>query len=150
MAAGVRGITKASSGRLSPKNEPGTDVFQDLGGLRAAVGGEVVQHHDVALVEGRGQLGFDMKVVEFSVHRPADHPRRVQPVMAQGGDEGLPSGPPSNRWRPAPRSSGRTERDQSDVPRAWPNRSSWPCWSSGTLSGGIDPPDQSLFPLRRR
>jgi len=89
MAAGVRGITKASSGRLSPKNEPGTDVFQDLGGLRAAVGGEVVQYHYAALVEGRGQLGFDIKVEEFSVHRPADHPRRVQPVMAQGRDEGL-------------------------------------------------------------
>jgi len=129
MAAGVHGITKASRGRLSRKNEPGTDVFQDLGGLRAAVRGEVVQDDNVALVQGRGQLRFNIKVEEFPIYRPADHPRRVQPVMAQGRDEGLPSGPPSNRWRPAPRSSGRTERDQSDVPRARPNRSSWPCWS---------------------
>lgn len=80
---------KASSGRLSPKNEPGTDVFQDLGGLRAAVGGQVVQYHHVALVQGRGQSGFDVEVEEFPVHRPADHPRRIQPVMAQSRDEGL-------------------------------------------------------------
>ena len=44
---------------------------------------------DVALVQGRGQLGFDIKVEEFAVQRPTDHPRRVQSVMAQGSDEGL-------------------------------------------------------------
>jgi hypothetical protein len=113
MAAGVRGITKASSGRLSPKNEPGTDVFQDSGGLRAAVRGEVVQDDNVALVLGRGQLRFNIKVEEFPIYRPADHPRRVQPVMAQGGDEGLSV--PVAEWgvidqtRPALRPSGRLD-----------------------------------------
>ena len=71
------------------EQEPRSNVFQDRGGLRAAVGGEVVEDYDVALVQGRGQLGFDIEVEEFPVHRPADHPGRVQPVMAQGGDEGL-------------------------------------------------------------
>jgi len=53
------------------------------------VGGEVAQDHDVTPVKGRGQLGFDVKVEEFLVHRPTDQPRRIQPVMAQGGDERL-------------------------------------------------------------
>ena len=45
--------------------------------------------NDIALVQGQGRLGFDIKVEEFAVHRPADHPGRVQPVMAQRGDESL-------------------------------------------------------------
>ena len=53
------------------------------------MGGEVVQDHDISLVQGRGQLGFDVEVEEFPVYRPADDPRRVQPIMAQCGDEGL-------------------------------------------------------------
>jgi hypothetical protein len=64
-----------SSQRLSPKNEPGTDVFQNFGGLWAAVCGKVVQYHDVALVQGRGQLGFDIKVVDF---------RLIAPPITQG------------------------------------------------------------------
>jgi len=84
MAAGVRGIRKASSGRLSPKNEPGTDVFEDFGGLRAAVGGEVFQDHHVSLVQGRGQLGFDMKVEES---------RFIAPPITQGAS--------SRSWRKA-------------------------------------------------
>ena len=65
------------------------NVFQDRCGLRAAVGCEVVEDHDVALVQGRGQLGFDIEVEELPVHCPADDPRCVQPVVAQGGDESL-------------------------------------------------------------
>ena len=71
------------------EQEPGANVFQDRGGLRTSVGSKVVQYHDVALLQGRGQLGLDMEVEEFAVQRSADHPRRIQPVMAQGGDEGL-------------------------------------------------------------
>jgi hypothetical protein len=44
------------------EQEPCADVFEDRGGLRAAVGGKVFQDHHVALVQGRGQLGFDVKV----------------------------------------------------------------------------------------
>ena len=43
-------------------------------------------------MQGRGQLGFDIEVEEFAVYRATDHPGRVKPVMAQGGNEclGLP------------------------------------------------------------
>ena len=51
--------------------------------------GIVFPTRDVALVQGRGQLGFDIKVEEFAVHRPVDDPWRVKPVMAQRGDESL-------------------------------------------------------------
>ena len=71
------------------KQEPRADVLQDRGGLWAFVGGEVVPDHDVAAVQGRGQLGFDIEVEEFPVYRPANDPGRVQPVMAQCGNEGL-------------------------------------------------------------
>lgn len=46
------------------EEEPRADVFQDRGGLWAAVGGKVIQDHHVALVQGRGQLGFDLQVKE--------------------------------------------------------------------------------------
>ena len=39
-------------------------------------------------MQGRGQLGFDIKVEEFAVHRPVDDLWRVKPVMAQRGDGG--------------------------------------------------------------
>ena len=71
------------------EQEPRADIFQDGGGLGAAVRGEVVQYHDVPLVQGRGQLGFDLEVEEFAVDRAADDPRRVQPVVAQRSNEGL-------------------------------------------------------------
>ena len=73
--------------------------------------GIIFPTQDVALVQGRGQLGFDIKVEEFAVHRPAYDPGRVQPVMAQGGDEGLglPVAKASviDQTRPAGRPSGR-------------------------------------------
>ena len=51
--------------------------------------GIIFPTHDIAFVQGRGQLGFDVEVEEFAVYRPTDDPGRVQPVMAQRGDEGL-------------------------------------------------------------
>ena len=63
------------------EQEPGADVFEDRGGLGAAVGSKVVQYHHVALLQGRGQLGFDAEVEEFPVYRPSDAPGRVEPVM---------------------------------------------------------------------
>ena len=50
--------------------------------------GIIFPTQDGALVQGRGRLGFDMAVKEFAVYRTVDDPRRVQPVMAQRGDEG--------------------------------------------------------------
>jgi hypothetical protein len=85
----LEGSEKAPVGRFPRTTEPRPDVLQDRGGLWAAVGGEVVQDHDIALEQGRGQLSFDVEVEEFAVYRPTDDPGRVQPVMAQRGDEGL-------------------------------------------------------------
>lgn len=67
------GIEVWTAGRQ--EQEPCADVFQDRGGLRAAVGGKGIQNHHVALVQGRGQLGFDMKVKKFPVDRPVNDPR---------------------------------------------------------------------------
>ena len=50
--------------------------------------GIIFPTQDVAAVQGRGQLGFDIEVEEFAVHRPVDDPGRIQPVMAQCGNEG--------------------------------------------------------------
>ena len=61
-------------------------------------------------MQGRGQLGFDIKVEEFAVYWPVDDPGRVKPVMAQRGDEslGLPvaEGGVVDQTRPAWRPSG--------------------------------------------
>ncbi len=65
------------------------DVLEDRGGLWALVGGKVVEDDNVARLQGLGELGFDVEVEEFAIDGPADDPRRVQPVMAQGGNEGL-------------------------------------------------------------
>ena len=61
--------------------------------------GIIFPTQDIALVQGRGQLGFDVAVEDFAIDRPADDPGRVQPVVAQRGDEGLASAWCSNQWR---------------------------------------------------
>ena len=92
------------------EQEPCSDVFQDCGVLGAAVGGEVVQNDDITLVQGRGQLGFDIEVEEFPVDWPADDPGRIQAIMAQAGNEGLglpvAEGGMTDQTRPAGYPSG--------------------------------------------
>jgi len=80
------------------------NVFEDRCGLRAAVDCEVVEDHDIVLMQGRGRLRFDIEVEEFPVHCPADDPRCVQPVVARGGDEslGLPMAKQSAIHEPRP------------------------------------------------
>jgi len=46
----------------------------------------VDQHINLCIWE---QLGLDTDVEQLAVHRAVDHPGRVQPIMAQGRDEGL-------------------------------------------------------------
>lgn len=46
----------------------------------------------VAFAQRRPQLGFDVEGEHLAVHHAVDHPWCFQPVVAQGGDEGL--GPP--------------------------------------------------------
>ena len=61
--------------------------------------GIVFPTKDVTLMQGRGQLGLDIAVEDLAVHRPVEHPRRVQAIMAQCRDEGLASAWCSNQWR---------------------------------------------------
>ena len=73
--------------------------------------GIIFPTQDVALVQGRGQLGFDVEVEEFAVDWPADDLGCVKPVMAQGGNEGLglpvAEGGMVDQTRPAGGPSGR-------------------------------------------
>src|SRR5690606_34476030 len=56
---------------------------------RALVNGEVVEDDDVALRQGRCELGFDPDVESRAVDGLPDHPGRGQAMTAQSGDEGL-------------------------------------------------------------
>ena len=80
-----------------PGQEPGTHVAQGCRRGRALVAGEIVQNDNVAGPERRDQLGFGIKVEHLGVHCAIDHPRRVQPVMAQSCNEGL--APPMSERR---------------------------------------------------
>ena len=51
--------------------------------------GIIFPTQDIAPLQGQGQLGSDIAVKDVAVYRPVDDPWRVQPVMAQRGDEGL-------------------------------------------------------------
>ena len=62
--------------------------FDDGAGGLAFVAAEVVQDDDVSLREGRGENLLDVEEEGFAVDRSIDHPRRIDPVMAQRGDEG--------------------------------------------------------------
>jgi hypothetical protein len=56
------------------------------------VGGEVVADDDIALFEGRGELGLDIGLEDGPVHWGVDHEWRGQSMAAQTSDEclGLP------------------------------------------------------------
>ena len=58
----------------------------------AFVAAEVVQDDDIARRESRGENLLDVEEEDFAVDRAIDHPRRINPVVAQRGDEsqGLP------------------------------------------------------------
>jgi hypothetical protein len=71
------------------EQEPCADIVQGCRCGRALVAGEIVQDDHIAGPECRDQLGFGVEIEHLGVHRPVDHPGRVQPVMAQGGDKGL-------------------------------------------------------------
>lgn len=52
------------------------------------VAAEIVENHDVAFGEGRHEDFLDIEGEEFAIDRPVDDPGRIDPVAAQGGDEG--------------------------------------------------------------
>lgn len=53
------------------------------------VAAEIVQHHNIAGRQGWGEDLFHIDGEELAVDRSVDHPRRINAIMAQGGDEGL-------------------------------------------------------------
>jgi len=55
------------------------------------VAGQVVKDDDVAGVQARGQLGFDVAREHLGIDRAVDDPGRVEPVVSGRGDEGLGS-----------------------------------------------------------
>lgn len=73
------------------EQEPRTPFLEDGLGLFAFMAGEIVEDHHVAALKRWSQLGFDIFLEDFSVHRPVDHPRCGQAVMAECGYEGLRS-----------------------------------------------------------
>nr|WP_245925150.1 hypothetical protein [Aliiruegeria haliotis] len=74
-------------GRL--EQEPCTDGAHGLCGLRAFVGRQVVEDNHIAWLQRRGELCPGIKLEGCAVHCAVDAPWRVQPVMAQCGDERL-------------------------------------------------------------
>jgi len=56
---------------------------------RAFMGGQIVQDDEVAGLEGRGQLGFDVSLEDAPIHRRIDDEWRGERATAQAGDEGL-------------------------------------------------------------
>lgn len=56
-------------------------------GLLALVGAEVVENDDIARPEGWREDFLDICDEESAIHRAIDHPRRVDPVMAERADE---------------------------------------------------------------
>jgi hypothetical protein len=53
------------------------------------MGGQIVQDDEVAGLEGRGELGFDVSLEDAPIHRRIDDEWRGERATAQAGDEGL-------------------------------------------------------------
>ena len=71
------------------EQEPGTDCLHGLCGLQALVRCEVVENDHIASLQCGDKLGFDMEVEKLPVHCTVDQPGGIQPIMAQGSNEGL-------------------------------------------------------------
>ena len=51
--------------------------------------GIVFPTQDIAALQGGSKLGLNIEIKKVPDDRAVDHPRGIQPVVAQGGDEGL-------------------------------------------------------------
>ena len=79
------------------EEEPRTDVAHGFGRAGALVARQVVEDDHIAGTQGRHQLGLDIEVEHFPIHRSVYHPRGIEAVMAQGTDEGLGAPMPERR-----------------------------------------------------
>jgi hypothetical protein len=71
------------------EQEPGALCADVRLGGGAFMGGQVVEDDDVAGLESRGQLGFDVSLEDAPIHRRVDDEWRGERVATQAGDEGL-------------------------------------------------------------
>ena len=90
------------------------------------VAAEIVENHHVAWPQAWNQKALDIQAEECAVDGPVDHPGRLDPVMAQGGDEGqgapmpvrhtghepLAARPPSAQRRHVSLDPGLVQKDQ--------------------------------------
>jgi len=72
-------------------------LLDQLGGALALVKADIVKDDDIALRQGRSELGFDPGFEDQPVHRCIDDKWRGQAVAPQSGNEGL--GSPFAEWR---------------------------------------------------
>ena len=85
--ANSMGLRSGAIGRQ--EQEPGALGADGRFGGGAFMGGQVVKDDDVAGLEGRSQLGFDVGLEDAPIHRRVDDEWRGERVAAQAGDEGL-------------------------------------------------------------
>ena len=71
------------------EKEPGAFVFQALAGLGALMAGEVVEHDDIAGVEGWCQLGLYVALESEPVDWSVKQPGGCQTITSETGNEGL-------------------------------------------------------------
>jgi len=98
----VRGIGRQ-------EEEPRASCVDQFFGSLTFVEGDIVEDHDVAGRERRGELGFDPCFEDASVHRRIDDPGCCQTMTAQACDEGLGlpgaercmGAVPLSPWRPS-------------------------------------------------
>lgn len=89
MAGDWRGKERPQWG-VSPRTmEPRADLAEGTSSTRAFVARQIVEDHDVPFAQCRDELGSDIKVEHFAIHRAADHPWGIQSVMPQCANERL-------------------------------------------------------------
>lgn len=71
------------------EEKPGAAILEDGCGLFAFMAGKIVEDHDIAWIERRGQLGFDPCFEDHTVHRAVDNPGRDDAIATQASDECL-------------------------------------------------------------
>ena len=71
------------------KEDPCALVEDGFLGDRTLVSRQIVHDDNVALFEGRGELGLDIGLEDSPVHRRVDDEGRGEGVATQSGDEGL-------------------------------------------------------------
>jgi len=86
MKAKATALMLADPGVVKSHSRPHTSTDNPF---RAFVNRQVVQDDRVALLQRGCELSFDASIKQVAVDRAIDHPRGVQPVVAQGCDEEL-------------------------------------------------------------